>query len=58
MTDNRNNKTVVSPDHICASGQNDQSFMILMNVIEQGFSSKYSFTELEMYAIDLAQIGA
>ena len=39
MTDFVGNETVMSPNHIHASGQNDWSDTSLINAIEQGFSS-------------------
>ena len=37
--------TAMTPDHLCASGRNDQRYMTLMNSINQEFPSKHSLTE-------------
>ena len=44
-----NDVAAMSPDNIHASGQNDQSYMTLINTINQGFPTKHSLTEPEIY---------
>ena len=48
ITYNSDNETVMSPDLICTSGQNDQSYTALMNSNEHRISSKHSLTKPEI----------